>query len=140
MQDHRERAAAGSEPGGQEAKSRASAARCGANSRASPSTRTRSTAGCRRDHRQHGPERRRERRAVGRAASCRRRRPRGRAERPGRLLARHDDANKFCDHTLALDERLDDLIERVELDEIALELTARQSESNAWGTIVLLGD
>ena len=35
---------------------------------------------------------------------------------------------KFCDHTLSMDARLDDLIERVEVDEIALELTARQSE------------
>eukprot|EP01048_Picozoa_sp_COSAG05_P017838 COSAG05_NODE_2507_length_2971_cov_66.540738_1_plen_209_part_00 len=35
---------------------------------------------------------------------------------------------KFCDHTLPVDERLDDLVSRVEVDEIALELTARQSE------------
>jgi len=54
---------------------------------------------------------------------------------------------KFCDHTLSMDERLDDLIERVELDEIALELTARQSEpierigvpSYYWGTNAIHG-
>jgi hypothetical protein len=37
-------------------------------------------------------------------------------------------AFKFCDHSLSMDARLDDLIERVQVDEIALELTARQSE------------
>ena len=56
-------------------------------------------------------------------------------------------ALKFCDHTLSMDERLDDLIERVEVDEIALELTARQSEpierigvpSYYWGTNAIHG-
>ena len=54
---------------------------------------------------------------------------------------------KFCDHTLPLDARLDDLIGRVEVDEIALELTARQSEpldrigvpSYYWGTNAIHG-
>ena len=54
---------------------------------------------------------------------------------------------KFCDHSLSMDERLDDLIERVEVDEIALELTARQSEpidrlgvpSYYWGTNAIHG-
>ncbi len=54
---------------------------------------------------------------------------------------------KFCDHSLSMDERLDDLIQRVEVDEIALELTARQSEpidrigvpSYYWGTNAIHG-
>ena len=56
-------------------------------------------------------------------------------------------AFKFCDHTLSMDARLDDLIQRVEVDEIALELTARQSEpldrigvpSYYWGTNAIHG-
>lgn len=54
---------------------------------------------------------------------------------------------KFCDHTLSMDARLDDLIQRVEVEEIALELTARQSEpidrigvpSYYWGTNAIHG-
>ena len=54
---------------------------------------------------------------------------------------------KFCDHTLPMDARLDDLVQRIELDEIALELTARQSEpikrigvpSYYWGTNAIHG-
>ena len=49
-------------------------------------------------------------------------------------------AFKFCDHTLPMSTRLDDLVHRVEVDEIASELTGPSSpKPNPFGTLNATG-